>query len=289
MGIGVMLIVLLIVVILLIICNIRMVAGDLQMAADSLADGVAVFVANEGGEYEDACDKAEEIRQLLESETGIILDAVALDEDALENNEAKITVMSTGTVEVDGMGIPNFSYVLTKSAGTKFTKRTSMSSVYGVNADIDYVQWAIDIANDNSHGYCRADVYQGTGHPDYDCSYLVSSALRQFGYISYGFSTSSEYSALTGAGFTCLPYNESQLLPGDILHRGGHTEIYVGNGWTVGAHQSEDASQNYNYGRPGDQTGQEISVSLNGPGKGWTRIFRLTRSNDKAKENKKGE
>ncbi len=174
-----------------------------------------------------------------------------------------------------------------------------MVSLYGADSEIDYVQWAIDIANDDSHGYCLHDVYQGMGHPDYDCSYLVSSALRECGYISGSFSTGSMYGVLVGAGFVCIPYNESQLQPGDILYRpatsyGGrrlsaHTEIYVGNGWIVGAHQSEDDSRGNLYGQPGDQTGQEISVSMNDPSKCWTRIFRLTtlKGKNKNKENEK--
>lgn len=286
-GISVMILVLLIIVIMLILFNMRSAANDAQMAADSLADGVAVFMANEGGTYEEACEKMEEIESLIASETGILIDEADLDEEALDNREARITVISSGNVETTTLTGPTISYTVTKTAVTKFRRRSVLSDVYGVDSDIDYVQWAIDIANDESHGYCLHDVYQGMGHPDYDCSSLVSFSLIENGYISYTFSTSGEYSALTGAGFTCLPYDESILQSGDILYRPlttledgstlcAHTEIYAGNGWIVGAHQSEDASQDYYYGQPGDQTGQEISVSMNdSAAKRWTRIFRL--------------
>ena len=286
MGLAVMIVILLIVAILLIFCNIRIAMGDAQMAADSLADGVAVYMANENGDYTGACAKAEEIRRLIESETGIILEEVNLDEASLENNEAKITATAAGNTGNGGLNIPSFSYRITKSAVTQYRIRSTMSTIYGVDTYIDYVQWAIDTAEDDTHGYCLHDVYQGNGHPDYDCSSFVSAALRENGYITGGFSTGSEYSVLTAAGFICLAYSEIDLKPGDILYRpisiingtrfDAHTEIYVGNGWVVGAHLSEDAGSNYCYGQPGDQTGQEISVELNNSQlKGWTKIYRL--------------
>ena len=40
------------------------------------------------------------------------------------------------------------------------------------------VQWAINIANDNRHGYSQANRW---GNPDYDCSSLVISAWQQAG------------------------------------------------------------------------------------------------------------
>lgn len=287
-GISIMLLLLGVMVIYLIVFNISFASDNAQLIADSLADGVAVYMANEGDGYEDACEKMQEIREKFETNAGISLDDAVLDEESLKNNEVMVSVTASGVVEITSPWTPSIPYKITRSAVTRFRKRSVLSSVYGVDSDIDYVQWAVDTANDDSHGYCLHDRYQGMGHPDYDCSSFVSAALRECGYINTTFSTAGEYSVLTGAGFTCIPYEESALLPGDILYRprvslggGGylsaHTEIYVGNGWLAGAHQSEDAGSNYFYGQPGDQTGQEISVSMNSPGKMWTRIFRLTK------------
>lgn len=140
----------------------------------------------------------------------------------------------------------------------------------GSSSSIDYVQWAIDIANDDSHGYSQCS---RTG-PDYDCSSLVYYSLLNSGYSeeelgSYPFSTSSEESVLPKIGFTSHTYVESELQAGDILWRNGHTGIYIGDGQTVEAHGPEGGGV---CGRQGDQTGDEISVSNNSGN--WTRYYR---------------
>lgn len=120
-----------------------------------------------------------------------------------------------------------------------------------------WVQWAVDIAQDDSHGYSQPN--RG-GNPDYDCSSLVWFALKNAG-IDIGpgpFSTVTEPDALERAGFTRHAFDRGELQAGDILWRDGHTEIYAGDGRYVGAHKDENGGI---MGRtPGDQTGHEISV-----------------------------
>jgi cell wall-associated NlpC family hydrolase len=124
----------------------------------------------------------------------------------------------------------------------------------------DYLQWAINIAKDDSHGYSMAS---RTGHPDYDCSSLVFYALKACGYNvgSQPFYTGSMSGILQKAGFKRYPFrSKSELQPGDILliHvEGGdqHTEIYAGDGKNVGAHWNYD-------GKPGDSGGNEISYGI---------------------------
>ena len=72
------------------------------------------------------------------------------------------------------------------------------------------------------------------------------------------------------AGFQRLPYNSSNLREGDILWRAGHTEVYIGNGQTVGAHSDENGGTAGT--QPGDQTGREVSVGNNWGS--WTYIYR---------------
>ncbi|MCQ2510068.1 MAG: C40 family peptidase [Lachnospiraceae bacterium] len=288
-GIAVMIVLIGFLAIYLVLFNISLASDTAQLVADSLADGVAVYMANEGRTYAEACDKMDEIREKINMTTGVILEDCTLDEASLDNNEVMITAVVSGVVPVTSQDTSYIPYKITRTAVTRF-KRVSLSGrLFGADSDIDYVQWAIETANDDSHGYCLHDRYQGMGHPDYDCSSFVSAALIQCGYITSTFSTSGEYAVLTGAGFICIPYEESALQPGDILYRprmslgGGaslsaHTEIYIGNGWIVGAHQSEDAGSDYLYGQPGDQTGTEICASMNdSSAKRWTRIFRLNR------------
>lgn len=122
--------------------------------------------------------------------------------------------------------------------------------------------WAVGIAEDNSHGY---DQITRDGGVDFDCSSLVSWAFRENGFdIPWPSpATFNMVSAFTAAGFTWLPgigNRASDCQRGDILlNINAHVEIYLGNGMNVGAHINEFGG--IYYGQPGDQTGNEISVS----------------------------
>jgi hypothetical protein len=134
------------------------------------------------------------------------------------------------------------------------------------------INWAVGIANDNSHGYTQVmELRQG---PDYDCSSLVINALKNAGINTGGASyTGNMKSELTKYGFTWISWSEiggvSNLQRGDILFKTGHTEIYLGNGQNVGAHDDRG------YPQTGDQTGTEINVSSsNNSKRGWTGVLR---------------
>ena len=143
---------------------------------------------------------------------------------------------------------------------------------------IDYLQWAIDIANDDSHGYSQC---ARTG-PDYDCSSLVYYSLLNSGYTAeqlggtYPFATGTMDKILTGIGFGRHDYNPSELEPGDILFihndRRQHTGIYVGDGQVVQASGSREG--NGRCGRTGDQTGTEIWVTEDSGD--WVSYYRKT-------------
>ena len=148
---------------------------------------------------------------------------------------------------------------------------TDSNSGSNDGGNIGYIQWAVDIANDNSHGYSQCN---RTG-PDYDCSSLVYYSLINSGYSeedlgSRPFSTSTEEESLSKAGFVKHTYVESELQPGDILWKSGHTGMYVGDGQVVEAQQNENGK--VCGGESGDQTGSEIIVHAN---RGqWTAYFR---------------
>lgn len=140
------------------------------------------------------------------------------------------------------------------------------------------VQWAIDIANDNSHGY---DQGSRLG-PDYDCSSLVCSAFAQAGFnINPAGTTYTMQNAFTSIGFTWIPWSQigdtSKLLRGDILLATGHTEIYIGNNQNVGAHCNEFGG--ITGGKSGDQTGQEISINGYWYGN-WNGVLRYENKNE---------
>lgn len=118
------------------------------------------------------------------------------------------------------------------------------------------VDWAVKIANDNSHGYSQAS---RDGNPDYDCSSFVINAYQESGVpvkdagATY---TGDMKNAFVDSGFKWIPGNPSveDLKPGDVLlAEDSHTEMYIGDGKNVGAHDNYD-------GKSGDSSGAEIDV-----------------------------
>lgn len=138
------------------------------------------------------------------------------------------------------------------------------------NSSIDrYVDWALSIAMDDSHGYSQIHRYG----PDYDCSSMVISALNQAGYGTGGATyTGNMYSEMSRYGWYSVAPNPANLQYGDILlNDTHHTAIYLANGWLVQASSDENGSwEGY---QSGDQTGREIyyRTYYNYP---WTRFLR---------------
>ncbi len=106
------------------------------------------------------------------------------------------------------------------------------------------INWAIRIANDNSHGYSQSTRWG----PHYDCSSFVYSAFYNAGFNlpkNSGY-TQTMVRDFTNAGFSWITWdkigNVNNLQRGDILLNNSnisskqHTEIYLGNGQNVGAH-----------------------------------------------------
>lgn len=160
----------------------------------------------------------------------------------------------------------------------------------GGGSNLSYIKWAIEIAEDNSHGYAQD---RRGGDPDYDCSSFIFYALKQAGFDlgDVPFATFTMKENLEAVGFTAIPYNEADLQVGDILlHSQEHCEIYIGDGQTVGAHVNENGD--IVLGQPGDQTGTEISVGPNWK-PNWQWILRppqsyLDQANASASSGEKG-
>lgn len=137
-----------------------------------------------------------------------------------------------------------------------------------------YLAWALDLANDSTHGYSQIDRW---GPADYDCSSMVVTALRQAGLQTGDASwTGNMRTELSKFGWMIIPYNGSvsSLVRGDILlHDQNHVEFYLGNGQRVGAHSDEYGGIGYG-ARPGDQTGEEICVRYS-VGTWFTWVLRL--------------
>lgn len=127
------------------------------------------------------------------------------------------------------------------------------------------LQWMLNLAADNSHGYDQA--YRWGEKGDYDCSSALISAWQAAGvpvrtngatytgnmksvFLRSGFKdVTSKVNLSTGAG----------LEPSDVLlNEANHTAMYVGSGQEVEASINEFGG--VTGGKPGDQTGREILV-----------------------------
>ena len=133
------------------------------------------------------------------------------------------------------------------------------------------VEWAVQIANDNTHGYDQSH----RNGPDYDCSSLVATALNKAGFNVSPYSwTGNLYNQLIACGFKLV--NDAPKR-GDIYmshnDRFQHIVICV-NSWQI-VQASKNENGGYSGGQPGDQTGNEIAVcAFYNPYGGWDYHFR---------------
>lgn len=145
------------------------------------------------------------------------------------------------------------------------------------------VAWAIDTANDSSHGYSQASRWG----PDYDCSSFVISAweaagvpVKQAG-ASY---TGNMRGAFLACGFVDVTTQIGLatgygIQPGDVLlNYSAHTCLAVGGGKVANCRTSEGHPQ------AGDQSGNEIRIQSywNFP---WNCVLRYKGNNQTSTTN----
>lgn len=141
------------------------------------------------------------------------------------------------------------------------------------------INWAVAIANDNSHGYSNVYGYQLGQNGQYNCIGLVSMAYVNAGvdlYAEGNFDINKMYKRYLNHDFVDVTdsinlKNGDGLQKGDVVWRvngdgHGHTEMYIGNGKLVGARSD-------NGGGTADVDGNEIAVSAyyNMP---WQKVLR---------------
>ena len=259
MGVGIVLLVLVFFFGVFNFYTLKTKAYNVQLAADSMSDAIAIFGYSERGTYDEALKELDNVKDMIMGSTSLLPSdfngTVTLDRDMYEDEDiACVTVAMKDNPVISLFGD---SFTITRDSKTYFPKK-SISNIYTGFSDIPYIQWCINIANDNTHGYSMTN--RG-GNPDYDCSSFVCSSLKYSGMYptAYaGATTGSMASMLLRLGFEQHAYNIDELQEGDILlSPRAHTEIYVGesNGqkMSIGAHNDHD-------GNPGDSSGNEISV-----------------------------
>lgn len=133
------------------------------------------------------------------------------------------------------------------------------------------VEFAIKIANDNSHGYSQQN---RNGNPDYDCSSLVIACYRNAGLKLNGASwTGNMYHSFLAEGFVDVKdrvdrYTGEGLQRGDVLlNTSNHTCIAIGGGKVVNARTDTD-------GISGDSHGDEIRIQPYWDYNPWNYILR---------------
>ena len=183
--------------------------------------------------------------------------------------EADLASAASGKIEAKAIGA---------TAADSSTPASVLSATGAIRSAMD---WAIAIAADDTHGYSQKTRW---GNPNYDCSSLVISAWQAAGVnvkdAGAGY-TGNMKSAFTKVGFKWIPgnVNVNDLQPGDVLLKpNSHTEMYIGDGMTVGAHGDKD-------GRNGDSGGGEISVAKV-HNFGWEGVLRYVGYDQTKDENK---
>lgn len=132
------------------------------------------------------------------------------------------------------------------------------------------VQWMIDIANDNTHGYDQA--YRNG--PDYDCSSLVGTALNRAGFnVNPSSTTYNLRSQLLAEGFIELPLSAPRERGDIFLSTKNHVVACISPTHIV--HASINELGKVRGGQTGDQTGKEICTrTFYTPSYGWNYHFR---------------
>ena len=140
------------------------------------------------------------------------------------------------------------------------------------------VQWSIQTANDNTHGYSQTVRWS----PDYDCSSFVISAFKHAGIPLESTYTGNMYADFMSHGFTDVT-KAINLTTGAGLKRGdvllnvlNHTCIYIGSGQVVNCRTDTD-------GKQGDSHGDEIRIQSYWDFRPWNYVLRY--QEDPSEEN----
>lgn len=227
-------------------------ATDTQMAADSIADGVAVFMSNENHSYDEAVEQADIIKKIFAKNTGVNIKEVTIDKNNLEKDKwVSATVLAN---YLESSNADDFM-----DAGNKTNnydiKRTSSTSFISVQ-NYGNSQYSTEVNDDAKKEIQKTSemrrklvnfalskvggtyVYGGTNFDTgVDCSAFVMLSYRHIG------KTLSRTAAAQKND--CQSISRNQLKPGDLLfYTGddggiGHVTMYIGGNQVVHASSSK--------------------------------------------------
>ncbi len=232
-----------------------------QIAADSVADGTAVYSttivnADEDAFYEDAMDRTEKLKTLIEDETGIEeISNIEIDRNKFSDDNDVALSLETQNPKLYGAITNNFvyevpnedyrpDYFIRRSATTHFEVNPMMLG----NGDPNFFTNPTDFSSYSS--YMSALTYYAqsfVGNPyvfggsdlmnGIDCSAFVQQVYRHFG-VNINRTTITQQAN----GTNISSRSESDLQIGDCLYviNGieDHVVMYIGNGQVVHASNS---------------------------------------------------
>ncbi len=210
---------------------IRQMGLKTQNAADSVADGVAVYMTqHQSATYSEAAKQADYIKDLLVDKTGIDIIDVSIDQKEFEDSKIKVT-LSAGQWYLPSLASIQWDqnetkYQIQKTATTQFTSGAfgTGGSAQGQAVVAFALQWV-----GNPYVWSGNSLTNGI-----DCSHFVWQCLMHCGLYSGPYTTSAGW---RGLGSPVSSLTDAQA--GDIICYQGHVAIYDGNGMIVEAKGSK--------------------------------------------------
>ena len=133
LGTGIMLILLTITFAIVQTFIIRNNGWDAQMAADSIADGTAVYMATDGNDYNDAVKKSKELQSIVKKNTGIDTQNVTVNKNKLKDDDEVQIDLSVTDQYIKDSYKGQKGYTLNRTSTTKFNKNgISSGSIIGI-------------------------------------------------------------------------------------------------------------------------------------------------------------
>lgn len=225
-GVVVMLLAMTICIVLIQTFVIQQNAQSAQTAADSIADATAVYAANEGANYSEACIHAKKVQEMVKDKTHTDTKDLEMDPELYEKE---------GQVGIS-LGFYDKYYVSDKSGAKARNYRIGSTSVTEFGSNSELVRAA------QSKLGCLYS-WGATGENYFDCSGLVSWCYWKCGARHVRRTT---YSIVTD--FPAYKVGKNELRAGDIIicNGGAHVVIYMGDGNIIGANGGGSATHGDN-------------------------------------------